>query len=56
MVRIIPSRFRYPMFFVGIAMMSLAGFMEKYVKVGREFTIIIVALGFAIFVASVAIP
>lgn len=56
MGRFIPSKYRYPMFFVGIAIMSIAGFVQRYAKTKPEFTVISVAVGFVLFVASVAVP
>ncbi len=56
MADILPTKYRYPMFFLGIAIMSVSGFVQRYAKTGPGFTVVCVAAGFILFVASVAIP
>ncbi|MGC8537983.1 MAG: hypothetical protein ACP5MZ_03315 [Candidatus Micrarchaeia archaeon] len=53
--RIIPARFRYPMFFAAVMIMFLAGVAEKYLGVGLGLTEAAVALGFIMFVASIVV-
>lgn len=56
MVKILPAKYRYPVFFVGIFMMSIAGFVQKYARTGLEVTVALVAVGFVLFLTSIALP
>ncbi len=55
-MRIIQTRHRYPLFFIGILMMSAAGFLYRYLGVSVGVTAALVGTGFAIFVLSIALP
>ena len=55
-MRILPTRYRYPIFFVGLVMMALSGFIQKYAGTGLGLTIALVSVGFVLFVASLALP
>lgn len=55
MKRIIPSRFRYPIFFAAVMIMFLAGIANRYMGLGRGLTEASVAVGFVLFVISIAL-
>ena len=55
-MRILPTRYRYPLFFIGILMMSSAGFIYRYARIGTGATAAMVAAGFLLFVLSLALP
>ncbi len=50
------SRYRYPIFFAGFFIMEIAGFLFRYMKVSLHATEALVALGFALFLASLLLP
>jgi hypothetical protein len=56
MVKILPAKYRYPMFFIGIMILSIAGFANRYAGLGLNPTAVVAAIGFALFVASIALP
>lgn len=55
-MKILPTKYRYLLFFLGIVIMSISGFIQKYAKTGLEFTIACVAIGFILFMASIVLP
>ena len=55
-MKIIQTRYRYPLFFIGLLMMSIAGFLYRYLRISVGATAIIVGIGFVIFVLSIALP
>ncbi|MDE1870894.1 MAG: hypothetical protein KGI06_01500 [Candidatus Micrarchaeota archaeon] len=56
MAKIIPTKYRYPMFFAGITIMAAAGFADRYAHLGLGLTATCAAAGFLLFVASIALP
>ncbi len=56
MRKILPSRYRYPMFFLGFVIISAAGLLSKYAGLKLEPTAILVAIGFLIFLFSIVLP
>lgn len=56
MRRILPQAIRYPLFFTGMMLMISAGFANRYIhSFGLFDTAITVAIGFILFMASVAL-
>ena len=53
--RILPTRFRYPLFFAAVMIMFVAGLAEKYLNLGIGLTEVSVALGFVLLVVSIAV-
>ena len=51
-----PVKYRFPLFFLGIALMSVSGFLQKYARTGLAFTVTCVVIGFLLFVISIALP
>lgn len=56
MAKILPAKYRYPIFFAGVMLMSVAGFVHEVVGRVPAITATLVALGFVLFTASFAIP
>ncbi|MDE1822699.1 MAG: hypothetical protein KGI00_03560 [Candidatus Micrarchaeota archaeon] len=56
MAKILPARLRYPLFFSGLLMMEISGFLLKYAHLSAGYSEITVTLGFLLFVASVLVP
>ena len=50
----LPSRFRFPMFFTGVMIVIIAGFLDKFAVIGAIETEAAVAAGFIILVLSIA--
>ncbi len=55
-MKVIQARYRYPLFFIGMLMMSIAGFLYRYLKISVGATAAVVGIGFVIFVLSIALP
>lgn len=55
MKRIIPARFRYPLFFAAIMIMFAAGAANRYAGLGKGLAEAGVAMGFILFVVSIAL-
>lgn len=55
-MKILPSKYRYHLFFIGVMSMCAAGFFQKYLKMGEPLVITLVGAGFLLFVASIALP
>ncbi|MEM0149351.1 MAG: hypothetical protein QXW10_00440 [Candidatus Micrarchaeaceae archaeon] len=55
MKRVLPTRFRYPLFFTAVMLMFLAGVAERYFGLGKGIAEASVALGFVLFVISIAL-
>ncbi len=55
MLKILPGRFRYPLFFLGILLMEIAGILYKAVDLGEARTAGIVVAGFLLFAASILV-
>jgi|GEM_PF-1651528 hypothetical protein len=53
MLKILPSRYRYPLFFVGILLMEIAGVLFKLVSLSEEGIEAIVIIGFLVFAFSI---
>lgn len=56
MKKILPSRYRYPIFFAAFIVIGAAGLLDRYAKLGLEYTAIIVAIGFLMFLFSIVLP
>ena len=55
MKRVLPARFRYPLFFAAIMLMFLAGVAERYLGFGKGIAESGAALGFVLFVISIVL-
>ncbi len=55
MMKILPSRYRYPLFFFGILLMEMAGVLYKLTDLGKTGTEGIVIVGFIIFASSILV-
>ncbi len=53
MKRLIPTKYRYPVFFLGLLLLSSSGFVYRYVAPPVQFVEAMALLGFALFVASI---
>ncbi len=51
----IPSKYRYPLFFIGLMMMIVTAIIYKFVVIPRTSVEIIVIVGFLTFVSSFAL-
>lgn len=50
------SRYRYPIFFVGLLLMEAAGFLFRYAGLGLRGTEALVVMGFVLFLLSLIMP
>ncbi len=53
MMKILPSRFRYPLFFLGIIIMEIAGVLYKVIDLGKIDAVGMVVIGFLFFAFSI---
>ena len=53
MMKILPTRYRYPLFFLGILMMEIAGVLFKVTDIGKTGIEGIVVVGFLVFAFSI---
>ncbi len=53
MMKILPSRYRYPLFFLGIFIMEIAGVLYKFIDLGKMDAVGIVVVGFLLFAFSI---
>lgn len=53
MLKILPSRYRYPLFFLGILIMEIAGVLYKLVHLSNAGAEALVIPGFLIFAFSI---
>jgi hypothetical protein len=53
MLKILPSRYRYPLFFLGILLMEMAGVLYKAINLGTPGTEGLIIAGFLIFAFSI---
>lgn len=53
MLKVLPSRYRYPLFFFGILLVELAGLLYKFVDLGKTGTEGMVIAGFILFAFSI---
>ncbi|MDA8055814.1 MAG: hypothetical protein M0Z77_09260 [Thermoplasmatales archaeon] len=53
MSKILPSRFRYPLFFLGILLMETAGVLYKLIDLGKTSAETMVIIGFLVFAFSI---
>ena len=53
MARILPSRFRYPLFFLGLFIMELSGFLFKFLNLALSGVEVMIVAGFLIFAFSI---
>ncbi len=56
MVKILKSRWRYPLFFLGILIIEIGGFYYKFVSQNVTNTAYLAAVGFIIFLISIFLP
>ncbi len=56
MSNLLQTKYRYHVFFVGVFLMTISGFLYKYSILSADLAAASVVLGFLIFVASIAIP
>jgi uncharacterized membrane protein YjjP (DUF1212 family) len=56
MRKILPSRYRYPIFFLAFMVIGAAGLLSKYAGLKLEYTSILVAIGFLMFLFSIILP
>lgn len=55
-IKMMRPEYRYPLFFAGAMVMSLAGFAQRYLRIGEGATVAAVALGFIALVLSIVLP
>ncbi len=55
MKKLIPTRFRYPMFFAGIMIIVISGLLNKYLHMAEGYTEIGAAIGFLLFMFSIVL-
>jgi hypothetical protein len=55
MLKILPSRYRYPLFFLGILLMEIAGVLYRVIDLGKTSTVGMVLAGFILFAASILV-
>ena len=55
MKRLMPSKYRYPLFFLGIMIIDVSGFLYKYLHATLLQTEISVVIGFFLFLASIVL-
>jgi hypothetical protein len=55
MLKILPSRYRYPLFFLGIFLIEIAGVLYKVIDLGMTPVIGMVIVGFILFASSILI-
>jgi hypothetical protein len=53
MLKILPARYRYPLFFFGILLMELAGLLYKFIDLSKPGTEGLVIVGFVMFASSI---
>ncbi|MGC8561657.1 MAG: hypothetical protein ACP5UZ_00180 [Thermoplasmata archaeon] len=53
MLKILPSRYRYPLFFLGILLMEIAGVLYKVTDLGEGGTEVLIIVGFLTFAFSI---
>ncbi|MCW6159018.1 MAG: hypothetical protein LVQ63_06030 [Thermoplasmatales archaeon] len=53
MLKILPSRYRYPLFFLGIFIIEIAGVLFKVTDITKTGIVGMVAAGFVIFAFSI---
>ncbi|MEM0155042.1 MAG: hypothetical protein QW597_00330 [Thermoplasmataceae archaeon] len=53
MIKILPSRFRYPLFFLGLLIMELSGLLLKFANLAFSGVEVMIAAGFLVFVFSI---
>ncbi|MCL5102071.1 MAG: hypothetical protein M1544_01810 [Candidatus Marsarchaeota archaeon] len=56
MKKIMPSEYRYPLFFLAFMVIGAAGLLSKYAALGLDYTAVIVAIGFLMFLFSIVLP
>ncbi|MEM0154437.1 MAG: hypothetical protein QW814_01220 [Methanothrix sp.] len=56
MKKILPSKYRYPIFFLAFMVIGAAGLLSKYAGLKLEYTALIVAIGFLMFLFSIVLP
>ncbi len=49
-------KFRYPVFFTGILLMEISGFLLRYAHLQAAYSELLVILGFLILLASLLLP
>lgn len=54
-MKILNSKHRYPLFFVGVTAMAASGFIGRYLH-GGHLSAVIAGSGFFVMVLSIAIP
>ncbi len=52
---LMPSKYRYPLFFLGIMLIDASGFLYKYLHTTLLQTEILVAIGFFMFLISIVL-
>jgi hypothetical protein len=55
MLKILPSRYRYPLFFLGILLMELAGLLYKFIDLSKPGMEGLVIAGFVLFASSILV-
>ena len=55
MKKLVPTKFRYPMFFAGIMVIVISGLLNKYLHMAESYTEIGAAIGFLLFVFSIVL-
>lgn len=53
MFKILPSRYRYPLFFLGILLMEITGVLYKTIDIGKSTAEGMVITGFIVFAFSI---
>ncbi len=55
MKKLIPSKYRYPMFFTGVMVIVISGLLNKYLHMAEGYTEIGAAIGFLLFMFSIVL-
>jgi len=54
--KILPSKYRYPLFFFAFMVIGAAGLLSRYAALSLTYTATLVSIGFLMFLASILLP
>ncbi|MCL5404452.1 MAG: hypothetical protein M1125_01250 [Candidatus Marsarchaeota archaeon] len=56
MRKILPSRFRYPIFFLAFMVFGAAALLHKYAALQEQYVVALSVIGFLMFFFSIVLP